>query len=491
MKGKKLALSTTQEIARLKGLNYSKTAVAKSLRLNRETVIKYWDGPKENQSLPPTWIEKIDWDYIKKEVGNGVPRKILYEEQKISAPLPSYQAFCQYLRNHGNIKQPDVVIRQHREPGKTVEVDYSGDSKDLVNISTGDIQNTELFASTLGFSSHVYAEFTPSQQMEDFIMAHVRMFEWYDGVPLSVIPDNCKTAVTKTHKFDPYINPTYLDMCKHYNITVDPADPASPTHKSNVERAIQYIQTDFLARIRDKKFSSLMALNKELKIWLKEINDKPIQGRGKSRNYFLEKEHQYFRSLPQSRYEIYYFKKAKVHPDCHFQHNKNYYSVPYKFAGKEIDVRFNSRMVHAYINCEKIASHPVCKGTHHHSTNTDHYPEKKYVDTNYHLEQAKYKSKSIGKNASVLIERLIREAKHPLKILRKVQGIMGLQRKFSKEALDYGCEQGLIFNRMNYDHIKRFAEHFKNQDQYRVSKDTPKRQEQYSFLQEKSNDTND
>lgn len=233
-----------------------------------------------------------------------------------------------------------------------------------------------------------------------------------------------------------------------------------------------------------------MELNKDLKIWLKEINDKPIQGRGFSRNYFLEKERQLLSPLPERPYEIYYFKKAKIHPDCHFQYNKNYYSVPYKFAGKEIDLKYNSRIVHAYANCERIASHSICKGTYHYSTNTNHYPEKKYVDTNFYLKQARLQSKSIGPNVSILIERLIKEVKHPLKILRKTQGVLRLRDKFSKEALDHGCEQALIFNRLNYDNIKRFTENFKK-DKYQVPKDAPIRQEQYTFLQEKNNDTND
>ena len=491
MKGKKLSQSTIQEIKRLKGLNFSKAAVAKSLKLNRETIRKYWDGQPDEKTIHPEWINNIDWNYIKEEVGKKVPRKILYEEQKELANLPSYQAFCQYLRHHGNKdKQPDVVIPQNRKPGESVEVDYSGDSKQIISPSTGEIIDAELFLGSLGFSSHIYAEFTPTQQLEDFIKAHNHMFKWFGGIPLYEVTDNCKTAVSKIHRYDPNINSTFLDMCRHYGIAIDPADPRSPQQKPNVENAVGYIQTDFLARIRNKTYSSLMELNRDLKIWLRKINDLPIQGRGKSRNFFLEKERPYLRPLPQHPYEIHYFKKAKVHPDCHFQHKRNYYSVPYKFVGKEIDLKFNSRMVHAWYNCERVASHPIAKGTYHYTTNTDHYPKNKYVDTDFHLKQMRLKSKSIGENTSILVERLINESKYPLKILRKVQGIIRLEKKFSKDTLDYACGQALYFDRMNYDNIKRFAENFKN-DKYRVSPDTPEREKKYSFLQGDKNDGNE
>ena len=315
------------------------------------------------------------------------------------------------------------------------------------------------------------------------------MFSFYGGVSKYLIPDNCKTAVIKTHKYDPVINPTYLDMCRYYGITVDPADPASPRHKANVERAIGIIQKDFYSRIRNKTYTSLMSLNKDLKEWLKEINNRPMQGRGKSRNHYLGKELPLFSPLPASPYEIFYFKKAKVHPDCHFQHNKNYYSVPHCFVGKEIDLKFNSRIVYAYYNCDKIASHTSCRGTYHYSTNTEHFPKKKYVDTNWHLEQAEISAQKAGPNVSILIKRLIKESKHPLKILRKVQGIMRLAKKYP-QAIDYACEMALIFDRLSYDNIKRFAGNFKK-DKEETVKEKPVRQLQFTFLQGDDDDTNE
>ena len=173
-----------------------------------------------------------------------------------------------------------------------------------------------------------------------------------------------------------------------------------------------------------------MDLNRELKCWLHKFNREPVQGRGESRLFFMEKEKDLLKALPSCPYELCYFKKAKVHPDCHFQHKKNYYSVPWRYVGKEVDLKFNQRIVHAYYKCERIASHPICKGSWHWATNTEHYPAKKFVDTNYHLSLIKKQSLSLGPNVSTLFEVLIRQSKHPLKILRKAQGIIGLGKTF-------------------------------------------------------------
>ena len=186
-----------------------------------------------------------------------------------------------------------------------------------------------------------------------------------------------------------------------------------------------------------------------------------MKGRGHSRSFFFKKEKKELRALPNSTYEMSYFKKAKVHPDCHIQHQKNFYSVPYKFVGKEVDVKFNGSSIHIFYKATRIASHAVLKGHTHYQTNQSHYPEEKVVEINYHLSQARIKAKSIGSNMELLIEKLIKMDRFPLKTLRKVQGVLALVNTFDKEALDYGAGLCLEFNRLTYTGLKNFAKNYK------------------------------
>src|SRR5690606_834659 len=133
----------------------------------------------------------------------------------------------------------------------------------------------------------------------------------------------------------------------------------------NVENAIGLIQKDFFPRIRNRTFTSLIELNLALREWLLNKLQEEVRGRGQSRAFFYEQEKPHLKSLPDSPYELFYFKKAKVHPDCHFIHDKNYYSVPHQYVGKELDIKFNSKEIHAYFETTRIASHPVMKGKYH------------------------------------------------------------------------------------------------------------------------------
>lgn len=482
MARKRIIMNTQSEVLRLKDLGHSKALVARILKIDRATVRKYWNGPPlDSGSAEPLWTHQVDWDYLNGELKKA-SKKILYNELKVSNGLPSYQAFCEYLRKHKQVVPAEVSIKIHRTPGTSIEVDYSGDGIQIINPATGEIYTAQLFAGTLSFSNYFYGEFTLTQRLEDFIGAHKNMFSFFGGAASFIVPDNCKTAILHNNKMDPVVHPTYQDMCAHYSIVVDPADPRSPKHKPNVENTIGMIQKEFFGLVRNRTFTSLIELNEVFRDWMIKKNDEVMKGRGQSRRQFYEQEKSSLRTLPDNAYQLFYFKKAKIHPDCHFMHNKNYYSVPHQYVGKEIDIKFNEKEAHAYFETALIASHPVLKGSFHYSTNVAHYPEKKYVDMNYHLALCRREAEKIGENTQLLVEKILAQDRFPLKNLRKVQGILALRNQTTCEAMEYASEMAIEFNRMNYDRIKRFAKG------YRPNKDgnidlRPARQQELICLQ--------
>ena len=460
----KIHMVDQKEILRLKGLGHSRAEVSKLLKIDRGTVRKYWDGPLPDEVLEPfrpSWVDEIYWSYIQKELEKKASRKVLYEEQIQSVELPSYQAFCEYLRKHEPRRIPEISIKIHRVPGSSIEVDYSGDGVQIINPATGEIFTAQLFVGSLSYSGYFFGDFTMTQRTEDFISSHKKMFEFFGGVTSYIVPDNCKTAVIKNNGMDPIIHKTYQDMCVHYGIVVDPADTYSPQHKPNVENAIGVIQKEFFPLIRNMTFTSLIELNNFFRTWLSVKLQQEVRGRGQSRLFFYEQEKSSLKSLPVTPYEVFNFKQAKVHPDCHFIHEKNYYSVPHQFVGKELDIKFNGQEIHAYSETELIASHPTMKGTYHYSTTVAHYPEKQYVDLNYHFALARREAEKIGPQTLALIERLMNENKYPLKNLRKIQGVIRLTTQFEKEAMEYGCEMAMTFEYLNYDRIRRFAKGYR------------------------------
>jgi len=464
MANKRISMVIEEEIRRLKSLSHSQRKVASILGIHRNTVKKYWNSfERDSDEVWPEWCSELDWKYIKNEIETRrTPKKILFEELSLGHQLPTYSSFFRILaKKIPRTSKTSITIRIERSPGQSLEVDYSGGSIDILCASTGEIISTELFVGTMSYSGKIYAEFTESQRLEDWISSHVRMFRFYGGVPSYVISDNLKSGVTKADKYDPRINRTYNDMAKHYGVAIDPADKYSPQHKPNVERAVGILQRDFFPRVRNRTFTSINEINRSLWDYLKEKNAEVMKERGASREAFFEKEKALLKSLPKDDYELCYWKKVKVHPDCHFQLQYCYYSVPHHYVGKEIDLKYSSKMVYAYYEAELIACHSLRKGRGHRVTIESHYPEKKIVQMQMSLQALQKKAKLQGENTFLFIQRLLVEAKFPLKNLRKAQAIMQLSSAHNKEAMEYASEMALTMERHNYRFFKSCLQNYR------------------------------
>ena len=455
------------EIQRLKKLGHSKNKTAAILGVNRESVRKYWNEVDPAIAVIPiedslAWANHIDWPVVEKELEAGIKKTILYNELKGVSILPTYSSFCRFLtKKFPKLKKLEISIRIVRIPGDSVEVDYSGESISFLNPATGEIIDTELFVAASSYSSYFYAEFTLSQKLDDFIASHTRMFTFFGIVHKFIIPDNLKSGVTKADKYDPIINRTYHDMCTHYGIIVDPARARKPKDKPNVERAVGIIQNEFFQLVRKKTYTSLYELNKDLRDFLNKRNLEIMRGRGKSRAELFEKEKLLRPSVPTTPYELFHFKTAKLHADCHFQFDRNYYSAPYRFAGKELDIKFNDRFVYVYYQTELLKVHSRLAGHGHFCTDERHYPERKIVEMGIVLLSIQTAAKAIGPNTEAVIERLVRTERHPLKNLRKMQGILAIGKGCTAESMEFACGLALEHDRLFYRFIKSCASSYR------------------------------
>lgn len=459
-------MSVQQDVLQYKKIGKKQRQVARLLGINRETVARYWNESTD-ESLPSLeWVVALDWEYIKSQLESGVSRKILYEELAQTHNLPAYSNFCRQaaLQLKSLAPHPKITMKIFRQPGHSLEVDYSGNSLAIINPASGEIIPCELFVGALPYSSYFYAEFTYTQKLEDFIDSHVRCFEFLGGVPEFVVPDNCLTAVTKAGKHDVTLNSSYSDMCRHYSVIVDPARVRRPQDKPVVERSIGILQTDFFPRVRNRTFTSLHELNLVLRDYLTERMKVVMKERGRSRGELFSEEKLKLRPLPEFRYEIHHFKTAKVHPNCHIQHQRNFYSVPYQLVGKEVHVKFNQKLLHIYHLTELIHTHTIIRGEGHYCTVDAHYPEKKLVDTNYYLGACRLKAQQIGESMQILAKKLIDEPRHPLKNLAKLQGILALADVFSSEALEDAVSSALELDKTSYSFIKQCTKNYRPSD---------------------------
>ncbi len=112
--------------------------------------------------------------------------------------------------------------------GRTVPLlpeplDYAGQTAPIIDRQTGEIRQAQIFVAVLGASSYTFPEATWSQKLPDWLGPHARCFAFFGGTSQILVPDNLRSGVTKAHRYEPDINPSYRDLAEHYGVAVLPA----------------------------------------------------------------------------------------------------------------------------------------------------------------------------------------------------------------------------------------------------------------------------
>ncbi|HEY7542897.1 MAG TPA: IS21 family transposase, partial [Methylomirabilota bacterium] len=285
-----------------------------------------------------------------------------------------YTQFCEIYRQWA--KRRRLSMRQVHRAGEKLFVDYSGKKPSIVDPNTGEVIDVELFVAVLGASNYTYAEATRTQQTPDWIGAHVRCFEFLGGVPRDVVPDQLKSGVTSSCLYEPKIQRTYEELAHHYETTVLPARPAHPRDKAKVERAVQVVQRWILARLRHRTFFSLAELNEAIAELVAELNNRPMKTYRASRAELFERiDRPALRALPQERFVIGEWTRAKPNIDYHVDVDGHYYSVLHTLRDETFDVRTTTRTVELFLRSVRIDSYARSYERGRHTTRPEHMPK--------------------------------------------------------------------------------------------------------------------
>jgi transposase len=80
-------------------------------------------------------------------------------------------------------------MRQNHRAGEKLFVDYAGQTVPVIDRTTGEIHEAQIFVAVMGASNYTYAEATWSQKLPDWIGSHIRVFEFLGVVPELVVPE--------------------------------------------------------------------------------------------------------------------------------------------------------------------------------------------------------------------------------------------------------------------------------------------------------------
>jgi len=467
-----------REVFRLKhehGFNFRQ--IAQSVGLGRTAVGEYirrakaanltWPFPAglddeahERLLYPPTVSTDTpqalpDFQTIHKEMKHkAVTLQLLWCEYRQGNPDGyGYSRFCDLYKDWK--KTLDVVMRQDHKAGEKMFVDYSGMKAEVVDRSTGEMREAEVFVATLGASDLTYVEATWTQGLRDGIGSHVRAFEYFGGVPLMVVPDNLKAGVTKAHRYEPWLNETYQELSKHYGFALMPARARKPRDKAKVEKGVQDVERRVLAVLRNRRFFSLEELNQALWEALEIHNNKPFQVKdGSRRSVFEEVEKPALRALPVERYEYSEWRKARVNLEYHVEMDKHYYSVPYTLLHEQVEVRMTEKIVEVFCEGKRVASHVRSHLKWKSTTVLDHMPPNHRAQAEWTPERIEEWAGKSGPSVREVAKRIMVSRQIPQLGFRSCLGIMRLGEKYGATRLEAACRRALILTNPNYKNIE-------------------------------------
>jgi len=212
-----------------------------------------------------------------------------------------------------------------REPGESIEAGWAGDAMGFADPVTGAPVDAWLFVAALSFSAYAYVEAFTDMTLGSWIEAHIHAFETFEGSARLLVPDNLRTGVSRSDRYEPALNPAYARLAEHYDTAIVPARVRKPRDKPVVEGSVRFVANQVAAVLRDRRFVGLAELNEAIFDQVAEINARPFQKREDSRwIVFQRDEKPLLTPLPPMRFELADLRKAKVAPNYHISLGRNY-----------------------------------------------------------------------------------------------------------------------------------------------------------------------
>jgi transposase len=409
-------------------------------------------------------------DFDKQLKRKGKTRKHLWEDYKKEHPGGLGRSQFNYYFRIWKARKSPVMHMEHKA-GDKMYIDFAGDKLSYTDKQTGEFVAVEVFVSILGASQLTYVEAVMSQQKEDFITACESALHYYEGVPAAVVPDNLKTAVTKSSKYEPTINETFEEFAEHYGFTILPARAYRPRDKALVEGAVKIVYNRIYTKLRDQTFYSLQQLNEAIRIALEELNNSLLTGREYSRRQLYEEvEREALSALPVRKYEFkktHYSTVAK-NGHAYLSEDKHSYSVPYTFIGKKVKFLYSRQTVEIFYNYERIAIHNRTKSPHHYTTDNDHLASSHRFVAEWNPDRFRKWGRSIHQDVELFIHKILLAKNYPEQAYKSCLGVLSFAKKVGNDRLIKACQRALAYGIYNYSIIdqilKNGLDHYNEPD---------------------------
>lgn len=394
-----------------------------------------------------------DFQYIHRELAKpGVNLTLLWTEycnrceQDRTTPY-MYTQFCERYRHWARLSKATMRI-QHK-PGDVMQVDWAGNTLEIHDPVTGDVDKAYLFVAVLPCSCYAYVEVCGDMRQETWLLCHVHAYNYFGGVTRLLVPDNLKTGVKSNTRYETILNRSYQEMAEHYDTAIVPTRVRHPKDKALAEGTVKFASTWILAALRDQKFFSVHEAQKAAAEKLEELNERPFKKReGSRREAYLTEEKEFMRPLPKAPYEpAIWTGELHVGNDYLVSDGVNKYSVPFDLIGEKVVLRLTRNTVDVFYRGDRVAMHKRSRNAQREPiVKPEHMPKEHRSYLAYNADDFSEWGASIGESTSAVVQYFLTSGKEPEQGFKACASMRKLEERYGAKRLENACGRLLAFS---------------------------------------------
>src|SRR6266436_8009995 len=274
--------------------------------------------------------------------------------------LGAYTAVKRFLAAIRPENEPKPYeVRFETPPGVQAQVDFARFVVDFTD-DPGASRVVWLFSLVLGHSRFLFARYVLHQDLQTLLRCHIQAFDAIGGMPIEILYDRMKTAVTgEDDQGHIDYNRSLLALAQHYRFQPRACRPYRAKTKGKVERPFSYIRQDFFL---GRSFRNLDDLNAQLIDWLDTVAN--IRLHGTTQRIVAEAfvaEQPELQALPEHRFDAVLKLERRVSHDGFVAIGGNYYSVPDR-TRRVVEVQQLPDLIRILDLGNVVAEHPVLEG---------------------------------------------------------------------------------------------------------------------------------
>lgn len=384
-------------------------------------------------------LEALLPDYAARLSRKGMTVKKLYEEYHTDHPDGYLKAsFGMKLRQF--MLQTNAIGHVEHRAGDQMYIDFAGDRLEIVDEATAGIRKVEVFVAILPCSHYTYCEAVWTQKKEDLIKACENAIRFYGGAPCAIVPDNLKSAVTRSGRDEPVRNPDFESFAEHYGCAVVPARVRHPKDKALVENAVKLMYRSVYVDLEGQIFHNLEALNEAILRSLEKFNARNLTRRKESRRQLFEAvERDNLRPLPANRYQMRQRAVATVQRNSYVTLHRHHYSVPVQYVGKRVELVYDTDTIDIFHGFTHVATHHRNDTPYEYTTKPSHNLPGRKGSCESDIAELLSRAAQIDNIVMHYLRAVIEDRRYPELAFRVCRGIMKLEKKYGQERLVSGC----------------------------------------------------